>query len=106
MRITFYLLMLILFAGCLRDQVNNDRSTHKLEYTFLKDENHTNPLIREIWKSIGNGYYLEVREDSILLYSYTKSFCYKEKNDYLEGLLNAQSQFEVRQDTIGIYLTD
>ncbi|MGD1840248.1 MAG: S41 family peptidase [Thermonemataceae bacterium] len=72
----------------------------------MKDLNTTHPLIQGVWKSIGNGYYLEVRKDSILLYSYTKSFCYKEKNDYLEGLLNSQSQFTLREDTLGVYLTD
>lgn len=59
-----------------------------------------------MWQSIGNGYYLEARADSILLYSYTSSFCYKEKNDYLEGLLNSQSQYRLRGDTLVIYLTD
>ncbi|GAB5555743.1 MAG: hypothetical protein Sapg2KO_53340 [Saprospiraceae bacterium] len=77
----------------------------KLENTFLKERNQTNPKIRGIWKSIGNGYFLEVKIDSIKLYSYTESFCYKEKNDYLEGLLNSQSQFVIRGDTIGVYLT-
>ena len=76
------------------------------EFTFLVDRNITNPSIRGYWQSIGNGYYLEVRADSILLYSYTRNFCYKEKNDYLEGLLNSQSRFIRQADTLGIYLTD
>ena len=75
-------------------------------YTFLTDKNATNPLIRGVWQSIGNGYRLEIRKDSILLYSYTQSFCYKEKNDYLEELLNTQSRFILRGDTLGLYLTD
>ena len=99
-----YILIFILFTYCSQ---NKDRNLeNQLEYTYIKDKNAVNPLIQGIWKSIGNGYYLEARKDSILLYSYTENFTYKEKNDYLEGLLNSQSQFNLRQDTLGIYLTD
>ncbi len=91
--------------GCSTVKKSN-RDKNRLHYTFLKDANSVNPRINGFWKSIGNGYYLEAREDSILLYSYTKSFCYKEKNDYLEGLLLTQSQFQLRDDTLSIYLTD
>ena len=106
MRSAYYVLVLCLFLSCSEKQADDNDLTPELQFTFLKDTSIVNPLILGVWKSIGNGYYLEAREDSILLYSYTKNFCYKEKNDYLEGLLNSQSQFYLRQDTLGIYLTD
>ncbi|WP_394971051.1 S41 family peptidase [uncultured Croceitalea sp.] len=106
MRFTFYILILCFFTSCSEKKTSTNNSNYSLQSAFLKDNNTTNPLIQGIWKSIGNGYYLEARTDSILLYSYTDSFCYKEKNDYLEGLLNSQSQFTIHEDTLGIYLTD
>lgn len=106
MKITLYIFITCLFISCSKKKISADSKNDVLQNTFLKDKNTTNPLIQGIWKSIGNGYYLEVRTDSILLYSYTENFTYKEKNDYLEGLLNTQSQFNLRQDTLGIYLTD
>ena len=106
MRYLAFLLVITFFCSCNNQSIKFEDSNSKIDYTFLVKSNHTNPLIRGIWKSIGNGYFLEVREDSLLLYSYTKSFCYKEKNDYLEGLLNSQSQFILKGDTIGVYLTD
>ncbi|MEM6380732.1 MAG: hypothetical protein AAF705_21295, partial [Bacteroidota bacterium] len=77
-----------------------------LSYTYQKETAQTHPTIRGAWQSIGNGYLLEVRADSILLYSHTASFCYKEKNDYLEGLYHTRSQFTLHEDTLSIYLTD
>lgn len=77
-----------------------------LQYTFLKDKAIVNPVITGVWKSVGYGYYLEARMDRILLYSYTKNYCYKEKNDHLEGLLNKESQFRQRGDTLEIYMTN
>ncbi|MEO1023070.1 MAG: S41 family peptidase [Bacteroidota bacterium] len=106
LRISLYLLIACSLLSCLDENESKGYRSSDLNRTFLKEQNNTHPLIQGVWKSIGNGYYLEVREDSILLYSYTESFCYKEKNDYLEGLLNSQSQFELREDTLGIYLTD
>ncbi|GMN12095.1 hypothetical protein MTsPCn9_08720 [Croceitalea sp. MTPC9] len=103
MRYSIYILTILFFLGCDKKKVNK---SYNLQSTFQKESNKTNPLIHGVWKSIGNGYYLEVRKDSILLYSYTKSFCYKEKNDYLEGLLNSESQFIIHEDTLGIYSTD
>ncbi|MEO1253492.1 MAG: S41 family peptidase, partial [Bacteroidota bacterium] len=103
MKFSLHLLIILFFIGCTKKKVN---PTNNLQNTFLNESNSTNSSIQGIWKSIGNGYYLEVRKDSILLYSYTKSFSYKEKNDYLEGLLNTQSQFIIREDTLGIYLID
>ena len=44
--------------------------------------------------------------DSVFLYSYTSHFCYKEKNDYIEELLNTQSRFAVQGDTLRIILAD
>ena len=101
-RLSLYILAIPFFLGC----VKRKAKPINLQSTFLIDSNKTNPSIQGIWKSIGNGYYLEARKDSILLYSYTENFCYKEKNDYLEGLLNSQSQFTIHEDTLGIYLTD
>ncbi len=103
MRFSLYVLAILFFPGCTKKKVN---PTNNLQNTFLEGDNTINPLIQGVWKSIGNGYFLEARKDSILLYSYTKSFNYKEKNDYLEGLLNSQSTFTIREDTLGIYLTD
>ena len=105
MKALILIFSLLILHGC--NQVKNQKEdAHIPEYTFLKQDSTVNPKIRGIWKSIGNGYLLDARGDSILLYSYTKSFCYKEKNDYLEGLLNSQSRFFRRGDTLGIYLTD
>lgn len=77
-----------------------------LKYAIDRTHGKVSPEITGYWRSVGNGYLLEARKDSILLYSYTEGFCYKEKNDYLEGLLNSESRFLMRQDTLGIYLTD
>ena len=77
-----------------------------LEKCFQPEQKKVNPALIGFWKSIGNGYLLEAREDSLLLYSYTSSFCYKEKNDYLEGLLNSQSSFRLHDDSMHLYLTD
>lgn len=94
---------ILFFYSCLNKE---KYSYQQLEYTFLKEKNAVNSKLVGVWKSIGNGYYLEAKNDSILLYSYTDHFCYKEKNTYLEGLLNAQSLFRLRQDTLAVYLTD
>ena len=106
MKATSYLLLFFLLVGCLEKKTNEGHIISNLQDTFLKNKKVVNPLINGVWKSIGNGYYLEARKDSILLYSYTENFCYKEKNDYLEGLLNSESQFDLSQDTLAIYLTD
>lgn len=98
------LLFIILYACSKKSEEQSIVSM--LEYTILKDTKTVNPKIQGVWKSIGNGYYLEARKDSILLHSYTENFCYKEKNDYLEGRLNSQSQFNKRNDTLSIYFTD
>ncbi len=106
MRNAFFILLFYLVVSCSEKKTNEDTSISNLQYTFLKDSGVVNPSIQGIWKSIGNGYYLEARRDSILLYSYTENFCYKEKNDYLEGLLNSESQFSLGLDTLSVYLTD
>ncbi|MEL6672852.1 MAG: S41 family peptidase [Bacteroidota bacterium] len=98
-----YLLPLLLLFSC---GPQAPLEEPPLAYTFLVDSAQSHPDIRGVWQSIGNGYYLEVRPDSLWLYSYTRSFCYKEKNDYLEGLLRGQSQFTLRGDTLALYLTD
>lgn len=88
------------------DQSRYQENTSNLEYAFLKNISSVNPKIKGLWKSVGNGYFLDARQDSILLYSYTKNFCYKEKNDYMERLLNSESQFNKQGDTISVFLTD
>ncbi|MEM9673200.1 MAG: S41 family peptidase [Bacteroidota bacterium] len=98
------LVIIVVINGCTTRTKSAKRSN--LEYTFLADEAIINPRISGYWKSLGGGYILDATADSIQLYSYTKNFCYKEKNDYLEGLLNAQSQFLSQGDTISIFLTD
>lgn len=76
------------------------------DFILLRDNNKVHPLVKGFWKSIGSGYILDAATDSVLLYSYTNSFTYKEKNDYLEGLYNSQSRFIIRGDTMKILLTD
>ena len=82
------------------------QASSELKFCISPEDARVEPSLRGIWKSIGNGYLLEARGDSILLYSYTENFCYKELNDYLEGLLNQQSKFRLRNDTLELYLTD
>ena len=76
------------------------------EYKPLRENGKINPGIKGYWKSIGNGYVLSCNNDSILLYSYTSHFCYKEKNDYIEELLNTQSRFVKHNDTVSIFLAN
>ena len=106
MKHTFQILFLCLFVIFIPLSIKGQSSQDKLKYTFNKEAGSVNPNIIGIWKSIGNGYYLEAKKSKILLYSYTKNYIYKEKNDYLEGLLNSQSQFTLQGDTLSIYLTD
>ncbi|HMF70577.1 MAG TPA: S41 family peptidase [Flavitalea sp.] len=75
-------------------------------YAFIRIDGKVNHEMRGYWKSIGNGYILDATGDSVLLYSYTTNFCYKEKNDYAEGLLNGQARFKRVNDTISILPTD
>src|SRR4051812_2257803 len=77
-----------------------------LDNTFLRENGSVNLTVKGYWKSIGSGYILDATSDSIFLYSYTKNFCYKEKNDYIEGLLNSKARFTKRNDTISIYPAD
>jgi carboxyl-terminal processing protease len=76
------------------------------EDSFLRENGSVHPAVKGYWKSIGNGYIFDATSDSILLYSYTKNFCYKEKNDYIEGLLNHKARFAIRNDTLSIYKAD
>ncbi|MEM9834050.1 MAG: S41 family peptidase [Bacteroidota bacterium] len=99
-------LLIIVFLTIRCSQKKSSVDTQHLEYAFLNKDSLVNPNIQGIWKSIGSGYLLEARHDSLLLYSYTKNFCYKEKNNYLEGLLNSESQFRRHGDTISLFLTD
>lgn len=102
-------LILLLFVSAILISCNQHKHQNNdlnLEYAYLKQDSTVNSKLKGIWKSIGNGYILDASEDSILLYSYTRNFCYKEKNDYLESLLNSESQFISREDTLSIFLTD
>ena len=97
--------VMLLFSSCA--VVNNgQKEPAGVEYALLRDKGVVNQAVKGYWKSIGNGYILDATSDSVLLYSYTTNFCYKEKNDYLEGLLNIQARFSKRKDTLGIYLAD
>jgi carboxyl-terminal processing protease len=96
---------IIFLNSCAVTNKNNKKSV-KLYDTFLRENGMVNVTIKGYWKSIGNGYILDATSDSILLYSYTSSFCYKEKNDYVEGLLNSKARFIKRNDTLSIYSAD
>lgn len=87
-------------------QLKGQDPTPRLEYAFSIDDKAVNPKIAGVWKSIGSGYLLDVEKDSILLYSYTRNHCYREKNDYLTTLLNTQSQYYINNDTLCLFLTD
>ena len=95
----------MLLNGC-KATKNEGIKPEKLYDNFLRQNGVVNPIVKGYWKSIGNGYILNATTDSILLYSYTTNFCYKEKNDYIESLLNAQAWFTLRNDTISIYPAD
>ena len=107
MKSIFLLVVLsVIVFNCLTITCNGQGKSSKLEYAFLRENGKTNPAIKGYWKSIGNGYILNATSDSILLYSYTTNFCYKEKNDYIEKLLNSQARFSRHGDTITIFPTD
>jgi len=104
--VSFFVPTMIYFLNsCALTTGGNIKST-QADNTFLIENGSVHPAVKGYWKSIGNGYILDATSDSILLYSYTKNFCYKEKNDYLEGLLNAKARFTLRNDTISIYESD
>lgn len=60
------------------------------------------------WRSIGDGYLLELDSKTITLYSYTSKYCYTEQNDYVIDLLSNSSKFYLNQtgDTLSVYLHD
>lgn len=66
------------------------------------------PAITGVWKSVGDGYLLDARDNKIVLYSYTSKHCYKENNEYLSNLLNSSSVFllNATKDTLSVYLHD
>ncbi|OJJ14464.1 hypothetical protein BKI52_42540 [marine bacterium AO1-C] len=101
-----YLLALGLLMGCAQSQQTTTEEVPKLQYAFSKKIKSINTQLKGYWKSIGHGYILDASADSIRLYSYTKSFCYREKNDYLERLMNSQTQFHQKNDTLSIFLMD
>jgi carboxyl-terminal processing protease len=61
-----------------------------------------------VWRSIGDGYLLELDNKAITLYSYTSKYCYTEQNDYVIDLLNNSSKFYLNRtrDTLSVYLHD
>lgn len=83
-----------------------NNSPVKQQDSLLRENGTVNPAVRGYWKSIGSGYMLDATSDSIFLYSYTKNFCYKEKNDYIEGRLNDKARFVLHNDTLSIYASD
>lgn len=97
--------ILLFLSSCAATNRGNNSSV-KLANDFLRENGSVNPKVKGYWKSVGNGYILDATTDSILLYSYTKNFCYKEKNDYIEGLLNSNARFVKRNDTLSIYSAD
>jgi len=77
--------------------------------TFNVDSvTHPNPVVKGVWKSIGNSYLLDATGEKIILYSTTSQHCYTEKNDYLSGLLNSSAPFSINsaKDTLSIFLHD
>src|SRR5688572_8690090 len=103
--LVFAFVSILLFTNRAVTNTGNDKFI-KQEVSILRENGTVNPVIKGYWKSIGNGYILDATSDSILLYSYTKNFCYKEKNDYIEGLLNDKARFALRNDTLSIYKAD
>jgi len=103
--LVFAFVSILLFTNRAVTNTGNDKFI-KQEVSILRENGTVNPVIKGYWKSIGNGYILDATSDSILLYSYTKNFCYKEKNDHIEGLLNDKARFTLRNDTISIYNAD
>jgi len=101
----FIALPIVLLNSC-KATKNEGIKPEKLYGNFLRQNGVVNPTVKGYWKSIGSGYILNATSDSILLYSYTTNFCYKEKNDYIESLLNTQARFILRNDTISIYPAD
>ncbi len=93
------------FSSCAATNTVSNKLVNQ-EYPFLRENRIVNPTVKGYWKSVGNGYILDAASDSILLYSYTKNFCYKEKNDHIEGLLNDKARFTLQNDTLSIYKTD
>ncbi len=98
-----WVMVLVFLFSCTIKKAQEDSL---LQYIFLKNESRINPELKGVWRSIGNGYLLDASGDSIRLYSYTNSFCYKDKNDYLEGLLSTQAKFHFIHDTLHVFLTD
>lgn len=101
----FVAVTIISLSNCAVTKSRN-RKIGDLRNSLLRENKSVNPAIRGYWKSIGNGYILEATSDSVFLYSFTKNFCYKEKNDYIEGLLNSQARFIKRNDTLTVYPAD
>jgi hypothetical protein len=97
--------VLLCFIGCATTNLESKKSMPQAD-RFLRENGTVNPDIKGYWKSIGYGYMLDATSDSIFLYSYTKNFCYKEKNDYIEGLLNSKARFVLHNDTLSIYGAD
>jgi len=100
------LILSVTVSNCFTVICKAQGRSSKMEYAFIRENGKTNPSIKGYWRSIGNGYIINATTDSVLLYSYTTNFCYKEKNDYIEKLLNTQSRFSRHGDTITIFPTD
>jgi hypothetical protein len=97
----------LLFKCFLLPALNVNAQANRVDdYVPVKANGKLSLALKGFWQSIGNGYIIDASSDSLLLYSYTTNFCYKKKNDYLEGLLNSQARFNRHGDTISIMLSD
>ncbi|MEN7551126.1 S41 family peptidase [Rapidithrix thailandica] len=95
----------VIFLGC-RFSAGQVSGNRKLEPAFLSDKQTVHPELKGVWKSIGNGYLLDATNDRMALYSYTKSYCYKEKKGYWTQLLHSTALFSRKGDTLHLYLHD
>src|SRR5689334_8927595 len=72
------IIMAIVILNSLLMSAQSQQKSSFFEYKPLRENGKINSDIKGYWKSIGNGYILSATNDSILLYSYTSHFCYKE----------------------------
>jgi carboxyl-terminal processing protease len=95
MRKTFLLILTSLCSDIYAQQENDKYASNRTE-------------IIGVWRSIGDGYLLELDKKVITLYSYTSKHCYTERNDYVIDLLKNSSKFYLNRtkDTLSVYLHD
>ena len=98
------ILAILLLIGTLYLSCTPEMKPQSLERIY--EETLTNNALLGMWKSIGHGYIFQFTTDSALVHSYTKTFCYKEKNTYLENILLRESHYKLSRDTLEIFLSD